>query len=119
MTSRTVSTGFRRSHLARFVWQRVIILKSDGERRRSFDRPAAGLKRLRELADRHQFEVLETISPLFEDFENYPRRAEHDWVRSEARGNGFEVVDLLDVFKIKSKGNPKQTAGTVSTRASR
>jgi hypothetical protein len=108
---RVVATLFRMSHLARLVWQRSSILLSRTRNTPDIDPPAIGLTRLRSLADLHQFDVMVTIFALFEDFKHYPRKSDHERIWKEAMKNQFDVVDLFDAFRVKSKGNPKALQG--------
>ena len=86
------------SDLARLVVTRTKLLKS-GRGEAGSHRVEKGLARLKTLSDTYGFPVAMVVFPWLENFERYPKQAEHDYALDQSRRRGFHTVDLLDPFR--------------------
>jgi len=115
------SDAFRRlylsSHLMRLSLQRTQLLwRGVRKLRRELegDRTEEGFARVAQLAEEHRFATVVATFPLFQDFADYPRLAEHDVVASRSRAQKFHHLDLLPAFRAASQDDASAVQGRCS-----
>lgn len=114
--SEAFRTAYLSSDLLRFVAQRTQLLwEQDGKDRGARgDRTEEGFARVAQLAGERGFETVVATFPLFQRFDAYPRRQEHEAVARKAQAHGFHHLDLLPAFLAASGGDPRALQGRCS-----
>ncbi len=82
------------------------------------DKATSGFKKLGELKNQNEFEVVVMIWPLLVDYSKYPYGWIHKWIEEEAGKNGFVAIDLLPEYaKFKYRELQVQPEDTVHPNA--
>jgi hypothetical protein len=111
-----LQSAFSASHLFRAVWYRLGLLTGPGS---VFfepigDRRAIGLERLQEFGQREPFKTLVLVFPYLDPALPYPHMEEHRDIRRAALDHGFEVLDLLPLFRRATADDISKLRGRCS-----